>query len=145
MPQIQWIMARSFRQSCRSSGSFGPHVSLPWSIVKRMQATYTLPYILGERCLGVRAGKSSLNFPQATQHLVAMALYVTAPTGAQHITKVAGSGFHIKHCAVDIQFSHSLAINGPRLTLTPRADIVWVFNQSLSYATARLENLQLVL
>ena len=26
----------------------------------------------------------------------------------------------------------------PRLTLTPRADIVWVFEQSLSYATACL-------
>ena len=63
----------------RSSGSFGPHVSLPWSIVKRMQATYTLSHILGERCLEVRTGKNSLNFPQTTQHLVAMALSQPPP------------------------------------------------------------------
>ena len=38
------------------------------------QALYTLPRTLGERCLEVRTGSSFLNFPQATQHQVAMAL-----------------------------------------------------------------------
>ena len=54
-----------------------------------------------------------------------------SPIGVQHITKGAESGFHIKHGAVDIHFSH-------RLALTPRANIVWVFAQPLSCATARL-------
>ena len=56
MPKIQWIMARSLRKSCCSSGTFGPHVSLSWSIAARRQATYTFPCILGERCLEVRTG-----------------------------------------------------------------------------------------
>ena len=38
------------------------------------QASYTLPHMLGERYLVVRKGKSFMNFPQATQHLAAMAL-----------------------------------------------------------------------
>ena len=52
----------------------GPHVSLTWSIAEQTQTTYTLSRILGERCLEVRAGKSFLNFPQATQRLEAIAL-----------------------------------------------------------------------
>ena len=74
MPQIQRIMAQSLWQSRRSSGPCGPHILLAWSIAERMQALYTLPHILGERGLEVRAGKSFLNFPKATQHLAAMAL-----------------------------------------------------------------------
>ena len=58
---------------------------------------------------------------------------------------VAENGFHIKYGDVDIHFSHSLAIDGPRLTLTPRADIVCVFDQSLSYTTARLVDLHIAL
>ena len=50
------------------------HISLPWSIAERTQASYPLPRILGERCLVVSKGKSFLKFPQATQHLAAMAL-----------------------------------------------------------------------
>ena len=63
---------------------------------------------------------------------------VTAPTGAQRVAKIVESGFHIKHGTIDIHLSHNSAIDGPRLTLTPGADIVMVFDQSLSYATARL-------
>ena len=70
---------------------------------------------------------------------------VTAPAWAQNITKVAESGFQIKHGAADIHLSHSSAIDGLRLTLTPRADIDWVFDQSLSYATACLVDPQHVL
>ena len=44
------------------------------SLAERTQAPYTLPRILDERCLMIRTGKSFLNFPQATQHLVSMAL-----------------------------------------------------------------------
>ena len=79
MPQIQQIMARSLLRSCQSLCSLGPHVLLPWIIAERMQATNTLPCILGERCLEVRTGKSFLNFPQATQHLAAMALSQPPP------------------------------------------------------------------
>ena len=87
-------------------------------------------------CLDVRTGKSFLNLPWATQHL-AMALS-HPPTGAQCVAKIVESGFHIKHGTIDIHFSHNSAIDGPRLTLTPGADIVMVFDQSLNYATARL-------
>ena len=130
MPQIQQIMAQ---RRC-SLGLFGPHVLLPWSIAEQTQVSYTLPCILGERCRVVRTGKSFLDFPQGTQHLATMALSqpppehchtVTVPTRAQHITLVAESGFHIKHGAVNIHFSHSSAIDGSRLTLTPGTDIVF--------------------
>ena len=63
VPQVQRIMARSRWQSRCSSVSFGHYVSLPWSIAEWMQASYTLPHTLGERCLVVRTGKSFLNFP----------------------------------------------------------------------------------
>ena len=63
MPQIQRIMAHPLRQSHCSSGLF----SLPWSITKWTHALYTLPHILGERCLVVRRGKRFLNFPHATK------------------------------------------------------------------------------
>ena len=56
MPQIQRIITRSLPQSSRSLCSFGLHVSLPWTIAKRTRATYTLPRILGERCVEVRTG-----------------------------------------------------------------------------------------
>ena len=63
MPQIQQIMAWSLRQSRHSSGSFGPHIS--WSIAKQTQASYTLPHILGERCLEVRTlARVSWTFPR---------------------------------------------------------------------------------
>ena len=51
---------------------------------------------------------------------------VTAPTRTQHITKVAESGLHSKHGTVDIHFSHSSAIDGPSLAITPGADTVCV-------------------
>ena len=79
MPQIEWIMARSLRRSRGSSGSLGPHVSLPWSTAERTRASYTLPCILGERCLVVRTGRSVQNFPQATQHLEAKAMSQPPP------------------------------------------------------------------
>ena len=85
MPQNQWIMARSLqRNHCSSLGLFGPQISLPWSLAERTQASYTLPYILGERCLVVRTSKNFLNFLQATPgpgatHLAAMVLSQTPP------------------------------------------------------------------
>ena len=123
------VNAAELHNSC----SFGPHVSLPWSIAERTQATYNLQRILGEICLEVRRQE----FPELSPGHKASGSNntVTSPTGAQHITKVTESG-SIKHGDVDINFS--LAIDGPRLTLPPRADIVWVFDQLLSYATACL-------
>ena len=88
MPQIQRIMAQSFRQSHQGSGFFGFHVTPPWSITEPTKASHTLARIL-----------------------------------------VRG---------VDIHFSHSLSSGEPRLSLTPWADIAWVFDQSLSYDIARL-------
>ena len=85
MPQIQRIMARSLWRSRRNSWSFGPYVSLPWSIAERTQASYALPRILGERCLVVRIGKSFLNFPQGIQHLAAMALSQPHRSTASHL------------------------------------------------------------
>ena len=85
MPQNQRIMARPLqRNHCSSSGLFGPQISLPWSLAERTQASYTLSYILGERCLVVRTSKNFLNFPQATPgpgatHLAAMALSQPPP------------------------------------------------------------------
>ena len=73
MPQIQQILAQSLWRSHCISGLFGPPVSLTWNISEQTQALYTLPHMLGERCLMVRTGKSFLKFSQATQHLVAMA------------------------------------------------------------------------
>ena len=78
-PQIQRIMARSLRRSRCSSVFFGPHVSLPCNMAEWTQASYTLPRILGERCLVVRTGKSFLNFPQVTQHLAVIALSQPPP------------------------------------------------------------------
>ena len=65
MPQIQQFMVLSLQWTRHSS--FGPHVLIPWSIAQWMQALFTLPRILGERCLAVRTGKSFLNFPKDTQ------------------------------------------------------------------------------
>ena len=58
------------------------------------------------------------------------------------LLEVAERVLRIKHGAVDIQFSHSSTIDGPRLTFTSRAHIVRVFYQSLIYATARLVDQQ---
>ena len=46
------------------------------------------------------------------------------------------SGIPIKRGAVDIHFSHTSAIDGPSLSITPGAYIVWVGNHSLNHATA---------
>ena len=101
-----------------------------------------LPCISGERCLVIRTGKSFLNFPRAMQNLGAMA-HRHSPSRAQHVTQVAESGFHIKHGAVDIHFSHSFAMDGSILAITPVAGIVWVGHQSFSDATAPFLDQQL--
>ena len=74
VPQIQRTMAWSLWWSRCRLMVFDPKVLLPWSMEERMQASYTLPQILAERCLVVRTGKSFPNIPQATQHVAAMAL-----------------------------------------------------------------------
>ena len=79
VPQIQWIMPWSLRQSRLRSKVFGTYVSLPWSIGEWAQAMYTLPCTLGERHLEMRTGNSFLNFPQATHDLAAMALSQPPP------------------------------------------------------------------
>ena len=130
MPQIQQIMAWWLQQSCCSSGAsmvptFCYHGT---QLSKHRPHTCTPCHKSWAR--GVwRLGQARVSGSNGT---------VTAPTGAQCITNVAESGFGIKPGAVGIHFSHNLAINEPRLTLTPRADIVSVFDKSLSYATARL-------
>ena len=69
--QIHLTMARSLRRSrCRSLGA---QDSLPWSMAECTQAEKTLPWVFRDKCLEVRIGRSFLNLPQATQHLVAIA------------------------------------------------------------------------
>ena len=63
---------------------------------------------------------------------------VTASTGAQHITKVAKLGLHIKHSAINFHFCHGSAINGLCQALKPRADVIGVDHQCLSEATKLL-------
>ena len=127
MPQIQCIMAWSLQQIHISLGLFGPHASIPWSIAEQTHC------ILGDRCLVIRTNKHFLTLAHTTQHLVAIAL-----SGAQHIPQVAGSGFHLKHCVVNLHCSRRSAIDGLRLTFTPGADIDFIGNQSLNYTTALL-------
>ena len=79
MPQIEWIMAWSLQWTHCSSKLFGFQVSPPWSIAEQMQASYTFPLILGERCLVFRTAMDFLNFHQAIQHLAAMALSQPPP------------------------------------------------------------------
>ena len=135
-------MTGLLRRNCCSSELFSAHVSLPRSIAKQTQASYTLLRILCERYLLVRTCKSFLKFPQVTSGSNGT---VTAPTGAQHISLVAESGLHIKHGAPDIHFSHSPTIDGPRITITPTADVVWVSRLLPSDTTALLVDLQHVL
>ena len=59
-------MAWSLWRSRHSSGSFGPHISLLWSIATLMLASYTLPCILVERCLGLGQARFSLTSPGHT-------------------------------------------------------------------------------
>ena len=140
MPQIQGNMIWSYRWSRWSSRLFGPQVSLPCSIALWTQASYTLPHILSKRCLVVSTCKCFLNFPRP--HNIWQQWHCHSPTRAQHNTYVAESCLRIKHRAVHIYFSHSSSINGPILTLTHEADIVWVGNQSLSDAIALLVDSQ---
>ena len=69
VPQLQQIMPWSLQRSHPRKVAFDLHALLPWSMAEWTQAIYTLPHILGERCLEVRTGNSFLNFPLATQHL----------------------------------------------------------------------------
>ena len=57
----------------------------------------------------------------------------------------AKSDFHIKYGAVDIHFSHSSAIDEPRLTLTPGENIDFIGSQSFSDATVLLVDSQYTL
>ena len=63
----------------------------------------------------VSGGKDREEFPELSPGHTASGSNdtVTAPTRAQGIIQVAESGFHINHGAVDIQFSHGSAIDGP--------------------------------
>ena len=72
-PQIQWIMDLSFLWSLCKSGAVGAQVSLPCNRAERMQALNTFPQVKGDTCLEVSIGSSFLNFPQAVEHLVAIA------------------------------------------------------------------------
>ena len=130
MPQIQQIMAWWLQQSCCSSGASMVPTFCYHGTQLSKHRPHTCTPCHKSWATGVwRLGQARVSGSNGT---------VTAPTGAQCITNVAESGFGIKPGAVGIHFSHNLAINEPRLTLTPRADIVSVFEKSLSYATARL-------
>ena len=72
-PQIWRIMALSFLPSLCKSGAVGAQVSLPCNRDKQMQALNTFPRVKGDTCLEVSIGSSFLNFPQAVEHVVAIA------------------------------------------------------------------------
>ena len=91
-------------------------------------------------CLVDSTGNSFLNFPQATQHLSDT---IIAFTGAHHIIGLREGGLHTKHGAVDIHFSHSSALDGPNLAITPAANKVCNGHQFSSDATAPLLDPQL--
>ena len=63
---------------------------------------------------------------------------VTATTRAQHIIKVAETGVHTKHGALDIHLGHWSVVNGLSLATKPGADVTWICHQSPSDATAFL-------
>ena len=69
------------------------HVSLPWSIAERMQASHTISHILGERCLVFRPGKSFLNFPQHGACVGQLRGY-----GLLLLTLCQGEGSRSVHC-----------------------------------------------
>ena len=69
----QLIMALSFLRSLCQSGAVGALVSLPCNRAERTQALNTFPQVKGDTCFEVRIGSSFLNFPQAVEHLVAIA------------------------------------------------------------------------
>ena len=137
MPQIQWITAWSLRRSRLSSCSLGPYVLLPYGAKLNECKPRTPCQVSWVRGIW-RLGQAGVSWTFPRPYSIWQQWHCHGPTGAQHITKVAEGGFHFKHGAVDIPFSHNSVIDGPRLTLTPGADIVWVFDWSLSHATARL-------
>ena len=83
----------------------------------------------------MRTGSGFLNFPQATQHLAAMAL--SQPTRAQRFIQKAESVLYTKLGAFDLHLSRWSAVNGPRIAFTHGADIPDVY-QSTSDAAAPL-------
>ena len=72
------------------------------------KASYTLPHILGEKCLEVRTGKSFLKFPQATVHQ-----WQQWHSHNPHQSTAYHLGSRKCQGAVDIHFSHSSAMDGP--------------------------------
>ena len=88
---------------------------------------YTLSHILGERCLEVKTGKSF--WQQRHCH---------SPHQSAVYHKCSRKWFPHQDWCRQHPFHSQFGQFEPRLTLTPRADIVWVFDKSLSYATARL-------
>ena len=58
----------------------------------------------------VPGGEDREEFPELSQGHATSGSYgtVAAPTGAQHVTQVVESGFHIMHGVVDIHMSHAL-------------------------------------
>jgi hypothetical protein len=71
--RIQRITALSFLRSLCRSPTVETHVSPPCNNAEHMHTLNALPLVVQDRCLAMRIGRSFLNFPQAVQHLAAMA------------------------------------------------------------------------
>ena len=116
MSQIQRITARSLRWSHHSSGSFGSHVSLPWSIAEQTHASYTLPQSWVRGVWGLGWARVSLTFTRPHSIWQQRHCHSLHQSTAYH----QGSRKWFPHQA------------------WCRQHIVCVFDQSLSYATAHL-------
>jgi hypothetical protein len=71
--QFQRIIVLSFLRSLCRSPAVGVYVLLPCSNAERTHASNALPLVVMDKCLDVRIGRSFSKFPQAVQHLAAMA------------------------------------------------------------------------
>ena len=137
--QIQQIMGQSLWRRCSRSVEFGPHVLLLWSIAEWTRAVYTLPGILGERCLEVMTGNSFLNFPHATQRLRQWHCH-NPHRKKTYFSQIAKSGLYIKLGVFDIHMGHWSAV---RLANTHGAGVVFVGHLSTSDVAALLMDPQL--
>ena len=80
MPQIQRIIARSFRMRRPLVSAVGAQVSLPCSMAPRTQELYIRPLVRSGRCREVSTGSSCLNLAQTVLYLVMAASSQPPPT-----------------------------------------------------------------
>ena len=118
----QRILALSFLRSLCKSGAVGSQVSLPCNRAEGVQALNTFPRDKGDTRLEVSIGSSFLNFPQAVEHLVAIAR--AHPPPALHVAKIGEACFHVKQGTINLYLGDRYTINRTGLVKTSCAHIV---------------------